>query len=517
MGKINSAKKHIIIPYLLIWFLINLSFLTIFPFFHTDEAWLSGLSRVMNEENSLALTEDFFDLYERHPHVIKVLYHICQILFLRLLGYSLFSMRLLSLCSGTVGLYLFYRLLLFNNKRDIFPALLVTVLFSWDIQFIYASHMARQEIITLLFMEILFLCYLKSKKKRPKAYLILTGLLTGLGAAFHPNAFIIAWPVGLLILRDFIKRKIKLQEILYYILSAAIIGLLLVLFSLILNGNFLHDYGAFGKAVGVGETIEVKLLRFPRFHQKIFHRVGGTYYLPNVKYFYYLLLPSLFVVQIRKIPGRNLLWWAIIGISLGLTILGKYSQPSMLFYFPILYGALYLVFSHFSKRKVMIPFMLIFVCLLTFSGIQLKEEIVQEKDNYKNYLSRISQSVPAKSVVLGGLNLEYYLYRGQLYDWRNLAFLKEGELPFYLTEREIEYIVIPSELKYIYTTRPTWNALYGNTAYWYPELMSYLNENALLIDKFPSPGYGTRIRAYRYKIAEETTIYQIPKDDSTRE
>jgi len=56
LKKINSW--HLI----LIFFIINISFLTTFPFIHSDETWLSGLSRKIMLTRHLPSTEIFFDL-----------------------------------------------------------------------------------------------------------------------------------------------------------------------------------------------------------------------------------------------------------------------------------------------------------------------------------------------------------------------------------------------------------------------------------------------------------------------
>ncbi|MEG0020453.1 MAG: 4-amino-4-deoxy-L-arabinose transferase, partial [Oscillospiraceae bacterium] len=62
------TKKHPFIPlaYLLVYFCVGLIFLVDFPFVHSDEAWLGGLSREMLARGSLSVTEPFFDLKVRH-------------------------------------------------------------------------------------------------------------------------------------------------------------------------------------------------------------------------------------------------------------------------------------------------------------------------------------------------------------------------------------------------------------------------------------------------------------------
>ncbi|HHT50925.1 MAG TPA: 4-amino-4-deoxy-L-arabinose transferase, partial [Eubacteriaceae bacterium] len=71
----NRLKfKYFIYIYLLVYFILNILFLVDFPFVHSDEPWLSGLSRAMMESRSLAVTEPFFDSFERNPHSIKLIF-----------------------------------------------------------------------------------------------------------------------------------------------------------------------------------------------------------------------------------------------------------------------------------------------------------------------------------------------------------------------------------------------------------------------------------------------------------
>lgn len=55
------ANKFIVVLLIVFYFSINLYFLTDFPFVHSDESWLSGLSRNILEKGSFGVTEAFFD------------------------------------------------------------------------------------------------------------------------------------------------------------------------------------------------------------------------------------------------------------------------------------------------------------------------------------------------------------------------------------------------------------------------------------------------------------------------
>ena len=99
----------IIFFYLLAYFILNLLFLTKFPFVHSDEAWLSGLTRNMMENKSLWVTEPFFDLKPRNPHGFKTLFHVLQMPFITIFSYKVFSARLMSLTFSVFTLFVFYK------------------------------------------------------------------------------------------------------------------------------------------------------------------------------------------------------------------------------------------------------------------------------------------------------------------------------------------------------------------------------------------------------------------------
>ena len=143
------TKPHtIIILYFIIYFLINLIFLSDFPYVHSDESWLSGLSRNILMNRDIKVTEPFFDAYGRNPHAIRLLFHLLQGAFIKIFGYHIFSFRLISLLFSIATLYSFYRLskiILKSEKLSLFAMILV----STDLQYLYATHLARQEIIIL--------------------------------------------------------------------------------------------------------------------------------------------------------------------------------------------------------------------------------------------------------------------------------------------------------------------------------------------------------------------------------
>ena len=77
----QTQSKNLLLIYLLAWFSLNLLLLNDFPGAHSDEPWLSGLTRHMLAEKKFDVTEPFFDLYPRHPHGLKIIFHILQMPF----------------------------------------------------------------------------------------------------------------------------------------------------------------------------------------------------------------------------------------------------------------------------------------------------------------------------------------------------------------------------------------------------------------------------------------------------
>ncbi len=524
-----AVKRRLLTPglllllYCFVWFMLNLLILADYPFMHSDEPWLSGLSRQIMSEGRLDVTEPFYDLHKRHPHAIKILFHLGQIVFIKILGYSLYSVRFFSLTGGflcLIGINSFFRNLTGSEKSEWF-SLVMTIWFSLDIQFIYASHTARQEIFLLLLMILSCVVLQKGKGYLPAA---VSALLTGIAIGFHPNAFLVAWPAGLYLLTEIIRRRRSAACGAVFLIIAAGAAAFFLWLSFCFNSHFIRDYLTYGSSLGVTETPDIKLLRWPGFHQKLFTQKGGTYYLPDIRW-QYISLP--FFLLMLLLPGRSqrtLIFCGLIGINIGLMILGKYSQPSIIFLFPFYYGAAAagIVRLKFLSGPLtrLLPILLTGVTIL-FTSMELRKELNRSNENYADYISQISETLPPDSVCLGNLTLEYYLENGNLYHWRNLENLPDkgdtdGDSPLsgYIRSRGINRIVVPAEILYIYRSRPVWNVLYGNPAHWYPQLEQFLEEECRLEAEFPSPGYGIRIASFRNSREWPVKIYKVIPEDS---
>src|SRR5665648_159848 len=97
--------NHPALLFIFVYFLFNVLFLDKFPFIHSDESWLSGLSRNYLTLGTANTTEASFNIYPRFPHAIKIIFHFIQSIFIFAFSYSPFVVRLISLIFSCLTLY----------------------------------------------------------------------------------------------------------------------------------------------------------------------------------------------------------------------------------------------------------------------------------------------------------------------------------------------------------------------------------------------------------------------------
>jgi len=528
----NKFKKIKAWHLILLFFIINILFLTNFPFIHSDEAWLSGLSRKIMENSNLASTESFFDLLPRNPHALKIFFHLLQIIFIKFWGYKIFTFRLISLLAGTLALYIFYKIvfLITKSKSLSLGALLILAA---DIHFIYSSHLARQEIILVFIFLTAFYYFLKnivkirnentntqySQSKSSIEKNIYLGLILGTAIGFHPNAFIIALAFIIIYSWDLVfNKKSTLKDYLSFGITLALSALLFVYLSFQFDPNFIDNYSSYGAQLGVLDSFLIKLENFKGFYQKLFYRVSGTYYIPPIKFqlifFAGLIIGSLIKLFNKKDKVNKYLFLSFLAINLGFLIIGRYNQNSIIFIFPISY----LIFINLIKDyDFKISSVLIIILLLILS---LTSYITIAKDshyNYQIYLEQIGEFVPQDSKVLANLNTDYYFDNGKLFDYRNLNYLEENNISFaeYIAKNKIEYIIYPEEMDFIYNTRPSWNILYGNLYPYYSDMNKFLKKETELLKTFTNSTYAIRIVSEIGKKKWSIKIYKVKNSEAT--
>lgn len=497
------TRKHILYILIALYIAASLAALTRFPFVHSDEAWLSGLSRNILEKGDYSVTESFFDLMERNPHAIKIIFHTIQIIFIKIMGYHIFTFRFISLCFGLLTLYFTYRLgtIIFGSSRS---ALLTVILLAVDVQFIYASHFARQEII-ILFLLVLGLWYkVKNSENTSLKHDMVLGVIIGLAIGIHPNSFIISLPFGLIYLYEiFLLKQRKFRSLAAYTATAVCFAFLFVALSIYFDPNFITNYSNYGSGFDVFDPITSKLGEIKYFYLKLFYRVSGTYYTPDIRFQFFLFGTALIISIYKLIKSEktallkrriSFIILAIAAVNSGIIIIGRFNQTSIVFLFPLFYIlVVYSLEGLASKYRYTITAIL----LLTLTAFTISSYIEYKNNSYNSYLTEIARAIKPQDKTLGNLNSEYYFENGKLHDYRNLAFLKDNKMSFgeYINDNNIQYIIFSEELDLIRELSPKWDGIYGPTDY-YDEMKAFLNSNCTLQYEFTDSFYGIRIVRY---------------------
>ena len=189
-----------------------------------------------------------------------------------------------------------------------------------------------------------------------------------------------------------------------------------------------------------------------------------------------------------------------------MVIVGRYSQPSVIFVFVVCY--VLLIGFVDGSRVLRNGLLILLLCVVSVQTIQSVRPYLNS--DYEIYLAEIDRLVPADAVVLANLNTEYAFEAGHLFDYRNLTFLNEEGISFaeYVEDNQIEYIVLPDEMDFIYARRPAWNVMYGNLYPVYGELQDFLNDECELVGIFTSP-YAMRIVRFMYDEDWMVRVYQV--------
>lgn len=502
--KIKSKKNTILLIYIGIFFIINFFSLDHYPFVHSDEPWLSGLSRNIMDSGSFKATETFFNTYPRYPHGIKILFHIIQIFFMKIFGYNIVSFRSISLLFGSLSLAFFYKTL-DKIKENSWINLLMTIFFSISIDFLYSSHVARQEIILVFALILSIYVIISNIDKKPPCIKI--GIILGLSVGIHPNSFIIALMVGSFYLVHVIKGHYTFSSLIKMVLLTFLIAMTFVGVSFILDSNFINHYKNFGSTLGVTESSGGKLETLPIFFYKMFNQISATYYIPDRRIFFFLLASVLPIsILTRKEKHSSAIFTSIIAYIIGILMIGRYNPTSIVFIAPSVYLILAILIQKAPQRIGMLVLILgIFLSIFTIAN-----DIEKYPDySYTDYINELGELIPSDSKTLGNLNTEYHFQNGKLLDYRNLAELRNRDINIsdYIKDNEINYIILTDELDYLYRNKK-WQILYGDMDY-YPGLIDYVSKNCTLVGSFDARNYGMRIVTYSFEGEWNLYIYRV--------
>lgn len=503
------------------FFILNLFTLTDFPFVHSDEAWLSGLTRHASKEGTLFLKEPFFDLYPRAIHSFRLVFMGIQGLFMGLFGYRLFTFRLISLIFVSAGLRFFYKILLFHTKSKFF-SLLGSLLLALNIQILYGAHFARQEAILLFLFLLLFW---QTTTRHSTKNTVFSALCIGFSIAVHPNSFILFLSVlALYLIQIRHKKKGPFQAaLLIALVSASFLCWLSI--GLFKNPTMLSDYLAFGQSLGIDQNLGSRFSGFFWYHYRLFHQIGGTYLLYDIRLYYILtpfaILSTFFLSffakknQSLKILAQSSLIF-LLAQQVGIFLIGRFNQTAIIFAMPFILMPLLALLknsSHPFQKPLCYGGLFVLLIIISFNlyqNLKPQKEALTQGPHYEAIGEILKEVLPPNKKVLANLNLDYHFKDGALLDYRNLYFLKANDLSLteYLKKNHIEYIIWYEEMDYIKRNEPKWDILYGPLNY-YDEMVDFLETKAILIHTFENPQYAMRIAKYQNTYPWLTKIYRI--------
>jgi len=515
-------KRYQFLSYfvILLFFIINLITLLDFPVIHSDEIWLKGIATHMMNSQRFDVTEPFYDLYPRVVHPFRWLYNGLLILAFNLTGDTIFTMRLVSLISMTLMLMCLIPIL---NRRfgvNATAPLALTIL-AFNIQLVATAHTGRQESIILLIMMVGYFLYMANAKNLP----IKLSLLLVLSFGIHPNSFLIGATFSALLFFGILMNRSSIRQLLAF-WGLTVAGLLTtVMVGLSMNPNFISGYLAYGESLGVDSEPLGRFSGFYWYFVKLYHQIGGTYDLYQIKgplLALFILLTFFFVYWIfhRFIKRRTdqfeifLPSVMVLAILVGLLFIGRYNQTAVVFFMPFVMLMLIEWINFICKKPLVV--MSLLIVLLTASGFNLQNNMSsywQQRFYVKNYgdvIDELQTLVSKDAIVLGNLNTLEAFDPYRFYDVRNLGYLTENGLDFetYIRDRNIDTLVLHEEMDYLYRTSPKWDFLYVNLDY-YEDMQRFIDEHCVLVKSFENPLYAMRISKFSGTYPWKTAVYKV--------
>lgn len=433
----------------------------------------------------------------------------------------------------SIGTLLFLYKTVYRISRCRTTPFTAMLLLALQIQFLYAGRFGRQEIVLLFFHLLSLFLFYKGRETGKLRYDLFAGLCIAVCMGVHPNSFIIFLPLFFLYMfKIFTTEETKVRNVLVFLIPVFIGAAVFIGISYSFDPSFLQHYLSYGSTLGVADSLPDKIRGLYPYFYKLFFRISGTYYTPWIQVELILLGAAalsglVFFIMFVSRRGRGIkkpdsgvseMVILVFSILLGIVLIGRYNQTSVIFLFPsgiILLSFLIRRFCRETKLKRVLAAPLI--CFFAVSSFFQIYPWVRE-DHYRQYLSRISLYAPSEAVVLANLNMEPYFDTGNLYDYRNLSYLEQTGTSFkqYIRDRNIEYIFIPEEMDVIYNSRPVWNIIYGNIWPYYEEMQRFLQLECEYLGRFDAPVYAMRIVRYQKEKQWGVNVFScVRKDGAT--
>lgn len=496
----SKLKKWVILVLFILYIIIQFITIMAFPIVHSDEIWLRSIANQMWTDKSYAITESYFDLLPRVVHPFRWFYNALLVLVMPFLGDGVFSIRTISLIFACFSLLIFYRFAnIKTNNRWL--SLMITATLAVNIQFLYSAHQGRQEMVLFFLMTLGLYLLLQNHSHLIFKLLLITFIALGV----HPNSFILAGIFFAALLFKLGPKKAGL-----YFLGTTGIAFLYWCFGNHIQPDFLTGYLSYGATQGIEPSASNRLLGLYWYFYKLYHQIGGTYDLFDIR-MNLILFALILLSTVLWLKVRDLLLICICGLTyiLSLFLIGRYNQTAIVFIMMLQTFFIILAYPSFPKRlyTILLALFLLMTGYQTFMNLSAYEINHFYSVNYETVIQEIKKTVPESATVLGNLNILEGVSQAHFFDVRNLTFYR-GDLSNYLISHGIEYVILHDEMDYIYRNAPRWNFMYGELHY-YLDLVNYLDENATLVKTIDNPLYAMRIARFSGTYPWQTRIYHL--------
>ena len=314
-----------------------------------DDAWLGEQAYWLAEKGyvkselmrGIVNSEDYLIIHHK-------LLTLQGALFIKLFGFSVYSLKSISLAYFVIFLILFY---LYTVKRkglfsepDFLFSMIIMISFPWLFKF---SFIFRPEMILMTFGFISFMLLEQTVENntRPNLKSFFAGLIGGLSVATHLNGFIVLGS-GLIVL--LLYRKFK-QSIVFLI--AGIIGMSVYFYDFNANHNFTYWLAQFSANPALDDALHKNIFLLPLFslleeYLRFFHN-------PTIFVFSLLFIISLITgFKFLYRQHRFLITYLLVSMLLMAVVVFHKYQQYILLYFPMMVIIMAVVWRKLSNDKI---------------------------------------------------------------------------------------------------------------------------------------------------------------------
>ncbi len=384
--------------------------------YYRDSLWIAAFAY------NFALEGSLYDVISREPGLAIGHGRIHDYIygnFMLFFNNYFYSHRTLSWIIS-IGVLIIFLLILKNLNFSNLQALLSTLLLSLSEHFLLSSHIARPEILVLLF--VFFSLYLITYSKKYNLNFFIAGFLISLSIDIHLSSQISLFMILFYEIAN-LKKAYSPKDYIYGVFkkySFFIYGYLLGLFIVAIN-NFQY-LNEIQNAISFATQVSIET--------SIYDRISWifTFGLTS-KYFRWMIFPTILIIALIIFitnPKKNFdpTFFIFLGGLFGLIILGRMNHHYLLIFFPFLYA--YFIANLLNNKNVL-SLISIFMLSSYFIFIQFILFSNDAKANPKMFYEKVRSAIeiPSDAIIIAPDNFWFSFKDHEFYSYQARVDLKE--------------------------------------------------------------------------------------------